>query len=193
MGVGFGVVSNYRLMSGRMMAEHDTRAWLGGDWKALGSNWDTALGTDARRSAQAPDVGPPRAVRNWAQDRAFFLESQIPSLLRRHFNFAMELFGIVVLAQLIDVGIGRLQGFDLFSGKIGWQAILPELMFPFDFAFGLWGGRVAESDAIKPERLSQSGERIGHAAKEQAVVIDVKQQRQAIGTEGLGQEIEVGQ
>src|SRR6266436_6361843 len=34
-------------------------------------------------------------------------------------------------------------------------------MFPFDFAFGLWGGRVAESGTIKPERLSQSGERIG--------------------------------
>ena len=89
--------------------------------------------------------------------------------------------------------IGGFEGFDLLGGKIGWEAILPELMLPFDFAFGLRGGRVAESDAIKSERLSQSSERIGRAAKKQAVIIDIKQERQAVGTEGLRQEIEVGQ
>ena len=157
-----------------MIAEHDARAWLGGYRKGLGSNWDTSLRTDVYRSSEAPDVWPPWTVRNGAQGRALLLESSVPGLPGRHFDFAMELFGIVVFAQQINVRIGSFEGFDLLGSKIGWQAILPELMFPFDFAFGLRCRRVAESDAIKSERLSQGGERIGRAAKEQAVVIDIE-------------------
>ena len=58
-----------------MVAEHDARAWLGGDRQGLGSNWDTSLGADAHGGAQAPDVWPPGTVRNGAQNGAVFLES----------------------------------------------------------------------------------------------------------------------
>ena len=88
-----------------MVAEHDARAWLGGNRKRLGSNRDPSLRADAHRSAQAPDVWPPRTVRNRAEGRAVLLEGQVPGLPGWHFDFAVELFGIVVLTQLIEVGL----------------------------------------------------------------------------------------
>src|SRR5579864_4122249 len=104
-----------------MVAEHDPRARLGGNLKGLGSNGDPSLRADAHRSAEAPDVWPPRTVRNGAEGRAVLLEGQVPGLPGRHFDFAVEFFGIVVLTQLIDVWIGGFEGFDLLGGEVGWQ------------------------------------------------------------------------
>ena len=42
---------------------------------------------------------------------------------------------------------------------------MPVLVFALDFAFGLRGGSVAESDAIKVEGLTQGGEGLGRGAE----------------------------
>ena len=81
-----------------MVAKDNTRAWLGANGEHLGSNWDPALWTDAHGSAEAPDIRPPGTVRNRAQSGALLRKSQIPGLLRRHFDFAVDFFGVVVFA-----------------------------------------------------------------------------------------------
>ena len=82
---------------------------------------------------------------------------------------------------------------DLFAGEVGGQPALPELMFAFDFAFGLGRGGIAETDVIELERPAQLGQGVGIVGEKDAVVIDVDLERAAVGQEGGGQEVEVGE
>src|SRR5713226_1536044 len=81
----------------------------------------------------------------------------------------------------------------IFSGKIGGETFLPELVFAFDFAFGLRGWGIKEANVVEfesPAQLSYSAWGFG---EKDTVIIDVELQGTAVGQEGCGEEIEVGQ
>ena len=63
----------------------------------------------------------------------------------------MGFMAVAVMAQIVDMVVGRFQVGDLFAGKIGREPFLPELVFPFDFAFGLGSRSIAETNVIKLE------------------------------------------
>ena len=46
------------------------------------------------------------------------------------------------------------QVLDGFAGKVSGEPVLPELVFAFDLAFGLRGGRVEEAHAVAAQRLA---------------------------------------
>ncbi len=152
-----------------------------------------ALGVDVNRGTQAPNKRPPGAIGLGPEDGTFFSEGQVPGELGGHFELAVDFGGIAVEAQFVDVGIGCIQSGDALSGEVGGESVLLVLMFALDFAFGLWGGSVAESDAVKVERLAQGGEGFGPGGEEKGVIVDVERQRQAVADEGLGEEIKVRQ
>ena len=105
----------------------------------------------------------------------------------------MDCARVAVGAEGIDVRIGHRDFGDFFTGEAGRQPPLPELMFAFDFAFGLGWGGVAEADVAELEGPAQLGERVGIVGKEEAVVIDVELQRPAMRQKGRRQEVEAGE
>src|SRR5207249_6695236 len=72
-------------------------------------------------------------------------------------------------------------------------AALPELMFAFDFAFGLGRGGVAQADVVELERPAQLGEGVWLVREKDTVVIDVDLERASVRPESGGQEVEVGE
>ena len=56
-------------------------------------------------------------------------------------------------------------------------------MAAFDFAFGLWGGGIAEFDAVEVEGLAELGEGVGDMGEEEGVKIHIEDQGQAVGLE----------
>lgn len=68
---------------------------------------------------------------------------------------------------------------------------MPVVVAAFDFAFCLGRGGVAQGDAIKLESCAELGERVRSVGEEEGMVIDVESQRQAVGEEGAGEEIEM--
>ena len=104
----------------------------------------------------------------------------------------MNLLGVAMGSQRVDVGIGRFNFADVFTGKKGGQASLPKLMFAFDFAFGLGRRGVTQADVVELKGPAQLGERVGIVGEKDAVIVDVELQGPAVGLEGGGQEIEVG-
>lgn len=77
-------------MAGRMMAENGLGTWRGVDAEELGADRDSAIGADFEDSALTPDKGPPRALGGRAQNGAFLLESEVPSLLGLHFELTVS-------------------------------------------------------------------------------------------------------
>ena len=55
------------------------------------------------------------------------------------------------------------------GGKVSGQALLPEEVTAFDFAFGLWGWSVTEADAIEVQSLAQLGQGVRVMGEEQQV------------------------
>ena len=104
---------------------------------ALGADGNTSVGSDFQRGPQAPDIRPPRASRGGSQDGTLLLFGDVPSPLGCEFEFAMGLAGIAMEAQRVDVRVGLFYVGDALAGEIGGQALLPELVFAFDFALGL--------------------------------------------------------
>ena len=180
--VGRGVLAEDDFGTGSRLQAQELRA-----------DGNAAIGADLDLGAQAPDKGPPRAVGFGAQHRAFFFASEVPGLLRSHFEFAVDLVLVVMEAQGLDLEVGWVQIGDVFTGEVSGQAVLPELMLPFDFAFGLGSGRVAKSDAVEVERLTQFGQGMGIMRKEQRVIIGIDFQRQTIFGKSCGEQIEIGQ
>ena len=66
-------------------------------------------------------------------------------------------------------------------------------MAAFDSAFGLRRGRVEQVDAVEVERLAELGEGVRVVGVEEGVVVHIERQRQTVGLEDAGQEVEVGQ
>jgi hypothetical protein len=57
--------------------------------------------------------------------------------LRRLAQFAMHFLGVAMRSQSVDLRMGEGDLSNLFAGEVGGQPSLPELMFAFDFAFGI--------------------------------------------------------
>ena len=105
----------------------------------------------------------------------------------------MGFMAVAVVAKIVDMAVGIFQIGDLFARKIGWEPFLPKLMFPFDFTFGLRSRSIEETNVIEFEGPAQLGERLRDLREKEAVIIHVELQRSAVGQEGGGQEIKVGQ
>lgn len=128
------------MMAGGMEAQDDLAA--GGTFQpqALRADGDAPVAADLDDRAHAPHIIPPRATGHGPQDRAFFFFGLLPGLLRGLAQFAMDFVRVTMRAQGVDVRIGVRDFGDLFTGEVGGQPPLPELMFAFDLAFGLGVG-----------------------------------------------------
>jgi hypothetical protein len=105
----------------------------------------------------------------------------------------MDFVCITVAAQVGEDRVGYVGCGDVFSGKEGWQPSLPVLVLAFDLAFGLWGPRIAQGDAVEVKGSPELGQGIGALGKEQTVAIDIKFQRQAMLAKRRGQEVKISQ
>jgi len=159
----------------------------------LRANGHAAIGADFDESAEAPNKGPPRATGRWAQDGAFGAPSAVPGLLRGHPQFAMDLAGVVMKAQLVDVRVGLREVGDVFAGKKRGEAALPELVLALDFSLGLrrWG--IQKTNVVKLEGGAELGEGVGMFDKKDGVIIDVDLEWAAVSQERGGQKIEIGE
>jgi hypothetical protein len=161
--------------------------------QALGTDWDLTVVADANLGLETPDKVPPRAGWEGTQNGAFFGKGLNSGSLRGGAQFAMDLIEIDVGQELIQQFIGLFEVADVIGSEQGRQALLPEGMAAFDFAFGLRGGSVKEGDAVEMEGGAQLGESVRGVRKEKGMVIDVKRQRKAMRLEGPGQEIQMSQ
>jgi len=180
-------------MAGGMEAQNHFGPWGMFDAQALAGDGNAAIGADLDRRANAPNIRPPRATRGWAQNRALRLLGQFPGVLRDHAQFPMELVGVVMEPQSVDVGVGGFEFGNVFTGEIGWQPSLPVLVLALDFTFGLGGWGIKEANVVKLEGRAQLGQCLGILREKDGVIIDVDLQRSAVAQESGGQEIEVGQ
>ena len=190
LGIGWG--REHGVMSGGMETKQDLAARRSFHAQALRADGHTAIAADFDEGAHAPHIIPPRATRRWPHDGTLLFPGLIPSPLRSLAQFAMDFVGVAMDSQLVDVRIGDGDFGDLFAGEVGRQTPLPELMFAFDFAFGLRGGGVEETDVIEFEGPAQLRERVGIMRAKDAVVIDVDLERASVGQESGRKEIEVG-
>ena len=93
--------------------------------------------------------------------------------------------------ELVEQGVGGLDGEDMVGGEQGREPLLPVVVAAFDFAFGLGSGGVAEGDAVKVEGFAELDEGVGSVGEEEGVVVHVEGEREAVGEEDAGEEIEV--
>ena len=176
-----------------VMTEDESGFWGGLDAQALGTDRDATIVADFDAGAFAPDEGPPRAAWDGPQDGTFFFFGGVPGLLRFHMEFAMEFVLVAMVAQGGDVGIGVREIGDIFAGEKGGQSALPELVFAFDFAFGLRRGGVAERDAVEVEGLAELGEGVGGVGEEEGMKVHVEFEGQAVFEKGGGKEVVIGE
>lgn len=108
-----------------------------------------AVGADFQTCTRTPDVGPPRATRNRAQDRAIFAAGFMGGSIGSAAQFAMNLLGVAMAAQIGQERVGGFRGGDVFSGEQSGKSALPVLVLAFDFAFGLGSVGVAQGDAVE--------------------------------------------
>ena len=163
------------------------------DGQALGTDGDATIVADLNRSALTPDIGPPGTARIGTQEGALFLQGPLPGGVGGGGNLAMFFVGVTMEAQLVEQGIGGIEGGDVFGGKKGGQTPLPVAMGALDFAFGLRRGRVAQGDAVKMQGGPELGKSLGRAGEEKGMIIDVESHGQAVRGEGPGEQIKVTQ
>ena len=105
----------------------------------------------------------------------------------------MRLVGIAMEAQGVDVRVGLLEVGNALAGEIGGQALLPELVFAFDFALGLRRWSVTETNVVEGESRAELGQSIRGLGEEHGVMIDMELEGTAVGQEGGGEEIQIGE
>ena len=103
----------------------------------------------------------------------------------------MNFVFVVMEAELVDVAVCDFECGCFFGSEIGREAVLPELVMPLDFAFGLWGWSVAECDAVEMESLAQNSEGLRRGGEKEAVKIHVENQGQTVLCESLWEQIQV--
>ena len=175
------------------MTENEFGFWGGLDPEALGADGDASIVADFDDGAFAPDEGPPGTARDGPQHGAFFFFGGVPSLLGFHLQFAMEFVLVAMAPQVRDVRIGLGEIGNVFAGEVGGEAVLPVLVFAFDFAFGLRGGGVAKVYAIEAEGLAELGEGVGDVGEEEGVEVHIEFEGQAAFQKGGRQEVVIGQ
>lgn len=94
---------------------------------------------------------------------------------------------------MIEQGVGLWQRGNMLCGEESREALLPEVMGAFDFAFCLRGGRVAQGDIVKAQGGAELGEGVGDGGEEEGVVVDVESKREAGFEEGGWEQIEMGE
>ena len=114
-------------------------------------------------------------------------------MLGFHLEFAMEFVLVAMEPQVRDVRIGLRQIGDVFAGEVGGEAILPVLVFAFDFPFGLRCRGVAQGDAVEAEGLAELGKGVGDVGEEEGVEVHVEFQGQAAFAKGDREEVIIGQ
>ena len=82
--------------------------------------------------------------------------------------------------ELVEQGVGGLEGEDLVGGEQGREPLLPGVVAAFDFALGLGSGGVAQGDAVEVEGFAELGEGVRGVGEEEGVVIDVEGEREAV-------------
>lgn len=150
---------------------------------SLSADRHFAVVTDSDHGLLTPDVGPPRAFGRGAQDGTFFRQGLFPGGVGSRAQFAVDFMLVGMGQHFVDQGIGRFQIDDFVGGKQWWQAVLKVLVAAFDFAFGLWRGCVAQSDAVEVQGGTELGEDLRGMGEEEGVVVHVQGQRQAVGAE----------
>ncbi len=163
------------------------------DSEALGGDGDAAIVGDLDDGAFAPDERPPRTTWDGTPHGTFFFFGGVPGLLGFPLEFALEFVLVAMVAQVGDVGIGLREIGDVFAGEKGGEAVLPELVFALDFAFGLRRGGVAEGDAVEVEGFAELGEGVGDLGEEAGVEVHVEFEGQAVFEKGGGEEVVIGQ
>lgn len=103
----------------------------------------------------------------------------------------MHFLGVAMGPQGVDLRVGHFDFGGFFAGQAGGPPPLPELVFAFDFAFGLGRGGVAQADVIELERPAPLGPGVRILREEDTVVIDVDWERTSVGQESGGQEVEL--
>jgi len=83
-------------MASRMQTENDFGTWATFEANALLADGNPSIGADFQRGAQAPNIRPPWAGRGWADDRTFFLFSQVPGTLSGLLEFALGFVGVAM-------------------------------------------------------------------------------------------------
>ena len=134
------------------LAASDVGARRGINRQTLVVDGDAALIIDPHPGLLAPDIGPPRASGDGAQDRALFLLGLADGGLRGHAQFPVDFVLIGVLGECCQELIGFAQVVDLIGGQKGGQAFLPIIVAPLDFAFGLGRRGKTQGDAVEVER-----------------------------------------
>ena len=105
----------------------------------------------------------------------------------------MGFLGVAMEAQRIDVSIGNLDVRDVFTGEVGREAALPELVRALDFSFCLRRWSIKETNVVELERPAELGEGLGILGEKDGVIIDVDLQRSAVAQESGGEELQVEQ
>jgi len=176
-----------------MEATDDAGSWGTFNPQPLGASRDLSLTGNFDRRPLAKDVGPPGASGRRVKDAASLLFGQVPGGLRSGADLSMFFESVVMAAQRVQIRVGRLQIGDLLGFEKGRETFLPELMAPFDFAFGLRGGSKAQGDIVEGQGRAQLRVSLGILSKEEAVIIDVKTKGQAGGKKSQAQELQMGQ
>jgi hypothetical protein len=160
---------------------------------ALGGDGDFAVVADADAGLLAPDVRPLGALGSGANDGALVGEGLLVGGVRRQTEFAVDFVLVGVGGERVEKRVGRGEFNDAFCGEQGDEAFLPVVVAAFDFAFGLGRRGVAELNAVEVEGLAESGEGIGVVGVEEGVVVHVEEEREAVGLEDTGEEVEVSE
>jgi len=176
-----------------VLAKDDFGAGRDLEAEALGADGHPAVVADFDGGADTPDEGPPRTTRYRPELGAVCFLGGVPGGLRLHLQLAVGFVLVAMPAQVGEVRIGLVQVGDLLAGEVGGQAVLPELVFAFDFALGLGRGRVTETHAVEVERLAQLGEGVGDVGEEEGMEIHVEFQRQAVFAEGGREKVVISQ
>ena len=122
-----------------------------------------------------------------------FFEGELPGGVGSGVEFAVDFVGVGVSQELVEEGVGGLDGEDVVGGEQRREALLPVIMAAFDFAFGLWSGGEAERDAVEVKSGAELGEGVWSVREKEGVIIDVEGEREAVFGEDAREEVEVGE
>jgi len=138
-GFGFGIGSMAEVVNVTIWAEtaEDAGAGWGVNGLALGADGDFAVVPDADAGLLAPDIGPPRALRDGADHGALFGEGLLVGGVGCLAEFAVDFVLVGVGDELVEQLVGPDQFHDLVGGQERNQAFLPVVVAAFDFAFGV--------------------------------------------------------
>ena len=177
----------------RAQAADDGGAWRCLNGLALGAGGDFAVVADADAGLLAPGKRPPWTSRDGTQNGAFFGKGLGSGGVRGGAEFTMDFALVDVRQELVEQTVGPCEFADAVGGEEWREAFLPVVVAALDFAFGLRCWRIAQVDAVEVKGLAQLGEGVWVMGVKEGVEIHAEGQWQAVGLEGAGKEVQMGQ